>query len=169
MRPHTSDQAPDQALNQSSDRGETLIELLVAVMIMSTAVLVLAGGIAATIRFSDVHRKQAAAGAYLRTFAEQLENAVAATPTSYTPCATTATYASVFSTGTTNYVAEVVAVTHWSGSAFGSTCTPSADLGVQRVSLRVRSADGAAVETLDVILRRPCRSTTDFPLDPPCV
>src|SRR5262245_52062892 len=141
------------------DRGETLVELLVAVMIMTTAVLVLAGGIAATIRFSDVHRKQAAAGAYLRSFAETVQNAIAATPTGYAPCATTVTYAPLFSTGTPSYVAEVVTVAYWSGSAFGSTCGAATDVGVQRLTLRVRSADGAASESLDVIVRKPCRST----------
>ena len=137
------------------DRGETLIELMVAVMILSTAVVALVGAIALSVRVSDIHRKQATAGAAVRAFAEALATKVATTPTGYhdATCATPANYSGIY-TAPAGYTAEVTAVQFWSGSAFVATCP---DHGVQRVSLRVASDDGRASETIDVVLRKPCR------------
>jgi Tfp pilus assembly protein PilV len=148
-RPSTLDE------RSRGDRGETLIELMVAVMIMSTAVIAIVGALALSIRVSDIHRKQATAGAAVRAFAEALETKVAETPTGYhdATCATPANYAGMYA-APAGYTAEVMAVKFWSGSAFVATCP---DIGVQLVSLRVASNDGRASETLDVVLRKPCR------------
>ena len=47
-------------------------------------------------------------------------------------------------------------LTLWNGSAFVSTC--SADAGVQKLSLLVTSTDNRAKESLNVIIRMPCRA-----------
>jgi Tfp pilus assembly protein PilV len=145
----------DERSTVRGDRGETLIELMVAVMILSTAVVALVGAIALTVRVSDIHRKQATAGASVRAFAEALATKVAATPTGYhdATCATPANYTGMY-TAPTGFTATVTAVKFWSGSAFVATCP---DNGVQLVSLSVASNDGRASETLDVVLRKPCR------------
>lgn len=147
------------------DAGETLIELLVTIAIMGVAVVTVLGAIGTCVRLADVHRKQARAGAYVRAYGEALENAVAASPTGYTNCATTATYAGVYSLAAP-YAASITAVRYWIGGAWSTTC--GTDSGVQRVSLRVATTDGRVAEKLDVIIRRPCRSTTDFPADAAC-
>jgi hypothetical protein len=64
------------------------------------------------------------------------------------------------------YTADITAVRYWNGTSFASTC--GADGGVQRVSLRVQSSDHQVTETLDVIIRLPCRPIGNFPLDQPC-
>jgi type II secretory pathway pseudopilin PulG len=150
------------------EHGETLTEVLVSITIMSVAVLVLLGGLGTGIRMSDVHRKQVTASERVRAFAEAIESAVAATPSAYVECATPATYAPLFSTGDPKYTAQVAAVRYWTGASFDTTCIVANDTGVQQVSLRVRSYDDAAVESLDVIIRKPCRPASQFPLDPPC-
>jgi Tfp pilus assembly protein PilV len=155
-----------RAPGKRGDRGESLIEVLVSVAIMGTAVVALVGGLATAILMSDTHRKQAQAGVYVRAYAEAIETAVAASPTSYVDCATKASYESLFASPA-GFDREVVSVTYWSSTAFTSgTCTT--DQGVQRVALRVWSADGRASERLDVVIRKPCRSTLDFPQDTPC-
>jgi Tfp pilus assembly protein PilV len=142
------------------DRGESLIELLVAIAIMSTAVIALLAGLATAVVISDQHRKQAAAGVQVRTFAEAVERAVNGSPSAYVDCASETAYRSVF-TAEPGYARDVVEVRYWTGSAFSPTC--GTDSGVQRVTVRVASDDDRAVETIDVIIRKPCRAG-----DPPC-
>jgi hypothetical protein len=118
---------------------------------------------------SDIHRKQANAGTYVRAFAEAIEAYVTASPTKYTACAGIDTYAPAYTAlaGDPSYTPDITAVTYWNvtSKTFVGTC--AGDTGVQKVSLRVRAGNTVA-ETLDVIIRQPCRSTTDFPLDTAC-
>ena len=140
----------------ANDRGESLIELLVALLIMGTAVVAVVGGLATAITMSDVHRKQAMVAAHLKFFAANLESAIAATPTQYVDCATPASYP-VYTPGSP-YDANITQVLYWDGSSFGPSCA-GGDTGVQRVRLRVWSTDGRADQTLDVVIRKPCRPT----------
>jgi type II secretory pathway pseudopilin PulG len=144
----------------SNDRGESLIELLFAIAIMSTAVVALLAGLATAIVVSDMHRKQASAGAQVRTFAEAVEKAVHNSPSAYVDCATPTVYESEF-TAEPGYAGSVVEVRYWTGSAFSGSC--GTDQGVQRVTVRVASADNRAVETIVLIIRKPCRAG-----DPAC-
>jgi type II secretory pathway pseudopilin PulG len=145
------------------ERGESLVELLITIVIMSIAVVAVVGALAVSIRISDIHRKQATAGAAVRAFAEALQARVAAG--GYVPCADPATAYPLTGpnpvyTAPTGYAASYPsdAAAYWSPSAqaFQSTCT--SDSGVQRISLRVESDDHSAAETLDVVLRLPCRA-----------
>ena len=154
------------------DRGETLVELMVALSIMATAVVALVGGIAASVQASDIHRKQAKSQAYLREFVEKLEASVATYPTGYLECAAgsspAATYQARKPTTDPGYVAEVTGVSLWSPAINPpyTACPAAGDTGVQRVSLQVRTGDGRATEKLDIILRKPCRPPVDAPLNP---
>jgi hypothetical protein len=159
------------------DRGETLVELLITLVIMSTAVIALVTGIGAAIKLSDLHRKQATAGAYVRDFADTVETYVTGSPTvatGYTPCQTStiaamiATYQAVYTVPDANYKRSVSGLAFWNGTTFASTCPAGGDLGLQQVSLTVASIDGRASEMLDIVIREPCRSVTDFPQDPKC-
>jgi type II secretory pathway pseudopilin PulG len=146
------------------ETGETLVELVIATAILGTAVVALVGGIGTSIVMSDIHRKEAVAGAVVRTYAESIEASVAATPTGYSACAKPSSYAlpATF-TAQKDYAAQVTAVLFWNvkAGAFVSRCDP--DSGVQKVSLAVSSTDSEATEILDVIIRNPCRTT-----DKPC-
>jgi type II secretory pathway pseudopilin PulG len=155
------------------DRGETLVELMVALSIMATAVIALVGGIATSVKASDIHRKQAKSQAYLRQFAENLQSSVAAYPTGYKECTAAnspwATYKALKPAVDAGYQVEViptgVAVWNRTTSTY-ATCPAAGDAGVQRVSLWVHTDDGRASETLDIILRKPCRPPVDAPLNP---
>ncbi len=141
--------------NQHADRGETLLELLVAVVIMSVTVVAVFGGVVNTVMVADIHRKQAIAGAYVRDYAEAVQNVVAGG--GYTSCAGTSAYQSPAGFTVPNgYTAAVTSVQYWSGSQWTSGCDPASDPGVQRVNLSVASSDGRAVETLTVVVRKPC-------------
>jgi Tfp pilus assembly protein PilV len=135
-----------------TDRGESLLELLVALVIMSVAVVAIAGSITAAVLYSDVHRKQATASAYLRDYAEAVEAAVAAG--GYT-ASCSPNYAAAY-TAPAGYTPAITAVSFWNGTSFPATCSAAGEQGVQRLTLQVRSTDGRAAESLALVLRRPC-------------
>jgi type II secretory pathway pseudopilin PulG len=144
------------ATGTRADRGETLLELVVALAIMSAAVVALVGGLGTSILMSDIHRKQATAGVLVRNYAE----AVTATadaggyPTGCAPLATAFTAPSGFN-------ATVVSVRYWTASGWTSSC--STDTGLRQLKLQVASLDSRAVETLVIEVRKPCGLT-----DPLC-
>jgi type II secretory pathway pseudopilin PulG len=63
-------------LPRDSSSGETLVELLVAMSILGVAVVALVSGIGTSVLVSDVHRKEATAGAVVRTYGEAIAAAV---------------------------------------------------------------------------------------------
>ncbi len=147
------------------DRGETLIEILATIVVMGITVTAVLGAVATSIRLTDVHRKQAVAVNLVHAYGEAIENGVQ-TASKYQGCGTATTYRNLYSIPgnfSANYSRDVTAVSYWNGTAFVSGCTLSTDSGVQKLSLRVWSNDNRANETLDIIIRRPCR-----PSDPLC-
>jgi type II secretory pathway pseudopilin PulG len=133
-----------------SDRGETLLELVVALSIMSVAVVAVVGGLATGVLMSDVHRKQTTAGMAVRNYAEAIIQAVDAGGYPATACAALATSF----TAPAGYTATVLSTRYWDGSAWNSTC--ATDTGLRQLTLQVRSADARAVEQLVIEVRKPC-------------
>jgi len=108
---------------------------------------------------SDIHRKQATAGAYVRNYAETVVAYVAAgTPASKTNFASSSPDYSPSTVGFTapagGFVASVSSVWCWDDGSkkFISSCAASA---VQQVTLNIASSDSRASETLLVIVRKP--------------
>jgi prepilin-type N-terminal cleavage/methylation domain-containing protein len=64
-------------LTRGPDRGESLVEVLVAVAILGIAGVAVLGGLEMSVKASDVHRKETTGGAYVRSFAEAIERYVA--------------------------------------------------------------------------------------------
>ncbi|HVK26256.1 MAG TPA: type II secretion system protein [Actinokineospora sp.] len=136
-----------------SDRGETLIELLIAVVILGVGAVAIGAGLTTGVLASDIHRKQSTAGATVRDYGEAIQHAVATG--GYVACAAPSVYNApsgfVVPTG---YTASVTAAKYWNGTAFVATCSP--DRGLQQLSLQVAGADGRATERLVVVIRKPC-------------
>jgi type II secretory pathway pseudopilin PulG len=126
-------------------RGESLLEVVVAVTVLGIAAVAILSGMALSSKISDTHRKQATAAAYVRDYAEAIEATVAGG--GYTSGAYPA-----FTPGT-GYQASVLSKSCWTGSTWGS-CSP--DNGVQQLTLQVKSNDGRASENLVVVVRKPC-------------
>lgn len=150
MEPRRAGAAGDQ-----SDHGETLVEVLIAVAIMSIAVVAIIGGLVTSILVSDIHRKQATAGEAVRAYAEAIEGMVAGG--GYVACASAASYASPPGFAVpAGHTKSVVAgsMRYWNG---GWQAGCAADTGLQQLTVQVASDDGRATESLVVVLRRPCR------------
>lgn len=136
------------------DRGETLLELLIALAIMAIAVVAVVGGLVTSIAVSDIHRKQSTAGAAVRDYAENVEKHVAGA--GYAACAAPSAYSpgAVGFTVPSGYTATAVSVRYWSGAAW--TAGPCADVGLQELTVQVASSDNRASERLVLVLRKPC-------------
>jgi len=148
-------------IRRQRESGVTLVELLVTIVILGTAVVAVVGALAVAIRVSDQHRKHATAGAAVRAFAEALEREVAKEPSGYQRCGNASQYLASYTTLPANYTAHIDGFAVWNGSAFVAVASPCNDQGVQKVSLRVSTDGGSISESLDVVLRLPCRLEVD--------
>ncbi|WP_436494773.1 type IV pilus modification PilV family protein [Actinokineospora sp. HUAS TT18] len=135
------------------DRGETLLELLIAVVILGIGAVAIGAGLTTGVLASDLHRKQSTAGATVRDYAEAIQNRVATG--GYTACAGPGAYSAPPGfTAPAGYAASVTATKYWSGSAWQASCP--ADTGLQQLTLQVSASDGRAVERVVIVVRKPC-------------
>jgi prepilin-type N-terminal cleavage/methylation domain-containing protein len=145
------------ATSRAAERGDTLIELLVAVAILGIAGTAVMGGFASSIVLSTVHRKLATTASDSRNFAELLDTAIDSKAIAYTPCAAAAAYSSPpgFTAGANN-TPHVTAVAYWNGTSFVGSCPAGGDQGLQQVSVSVTNTDTRAISRSQVIIRKPC-------------
>jgi type II secretory pathway pseudopilin PulG len=130
------------------DRGATLVETLVAVVVLGTAGLAVIGSMYTSIAVSDVHRKQATAGTFARDYTEQ----IAGRP--YVECGGPASYTvtAVADAAAAEGYATDITVEYWTGSGWDPlTCSSS---GLQRVTVVAESTDGRATERSVVVVRQ---------------
>lgn len=147
--------------------GETLVEVLVAISILGLAGVAIMAGLGLAVKSSDIGRKQATGGSYVRSYAEKIELWVA--QNGLAPCGAPAPYAADTvgfahsdtdpSTLPKGYNATAVVKGSWTASGWGA-CT---DIGVQKVALNVATSDGRASESLNVVLRKPCNGSLPNP------
>jgi type II secretory pathway pseudopilin PulG len=144
-----------------SQRGESLLELVVAIALMGVAIVAVMSGLTTTVLLSDVQRKEATAASVVRNYAEALQQFVA--DGHYLACANAGSYAVPGFAPPTGFTARIVpgSVLYWTGALWLPLCLP--DRGVQKLRVKVDSTDGRASEYLDVVLRKSCGVD-----DPPC-
>jgi prepilin-type N-terminal cleavage/methylation domain-containing protein len=142
------------------DRGETLVEVLVAVVILGIAGVAVIAGLQMSVQASDIHRKQTTGGAYVRSYAEAVQQYVASGH--YIPCAGADAYNVGAVTNRISDLPSSYTPRHTAARSVGTDgvaatgCTSATDTGVQQVTLRVTSNDNRADEKLTVVLRKPC-------------
>jgi Tfp pilus assembly protein PilV len=129
--------------------GATLIEVLIAVMILGVAVVAFIGALGTGVVSSDVHRRQATAETAIRRYAE----AVKARPFTATCPTTTYPISSGTFSAPAGFTASVPQVRYVAAdNSITTTCSPTA---VQVVTVAIESTDGKVDASLDIVKRRP--------------
>jgi Tfp pilus assembly protein PilV len=152
MRSRSSD--PDQARLEA---GDTLIEVLIALVIISIAVTGLLGALITSITTSGEHRSLTVEDTVLRSYAEAYENQIQFQPSpDFRECETASQYKSALASPTTpsGYTINFT-VQYWNknGSSFDQTCGASDKTGVQLITLNAQGP--GAIQTLAFVVRNP--------------
>jgi len=164
-----------------SQRGDTLIEILVALVILSIAIVAILGALTTTLSSSGEHRYLAADDTLISAMAEQVKNVVELQENPNWPggvsgdCPTSVSLTQWYDSATNvplpvplsgsgnypialtdppyaGYVVNLTDAEYWSGTAWQSAC-PGTATGVQKVTVDVTSP-GKVPDTIDVIVRK---------------
>jgi type II secretory pathway pseudopilin PulG len=140
-------------LRRSAEQGETLLELVVAIAILGVCVVAIGAGVALSVRLSAIHRGQSTADTFLHNYAEAIQSG-------YAKCSGTSPPNYVTGLATpTGFNTPTATVRFWDATqqSFnyqGSTNCPSADPGLQQVTLNLTSGNGYVSESLVVTVRQ---------------
>ncbi len=131
-----------------SERGESLVELLVAISVIAIGIIALVGGLTVAIMSSGAHRQQADAGAVARNVAEGIKDVTAPYVSSG------GNYSSAWSDVAAAGTSINVSTQCWNGdtpATFSDTC-PTPDLGLQKIT--VTASSGKSNEKVTILKRR---------------
>lgn len=134
-----------------SDRGETLVEVLVTVLILGLAGVAVMTGLATSVTASDIHRKDTTNGYYAKNYAEAVQTYIQGHQSAFncSPDYSAATVGFIPAPGyTPTYAWGAVDET-----GVPTTCTSNT---AQMVTVKVVSTGGRGTEQLSFVLRRPC-------------
>lgn len=108
------------------DRGDTLLEVLIALAVVAIAATALIGGVLSSITASSAHRSLAVNDADLKSYAEAAQNQIQrqASPL-FADCATT--YTVTPPSMPAGYTVAITSIQYWSGGAFTSACPAGRD------------------------------------------
>ena len=133
------------------ERGASLIEVLVATLIITIVFVAILTGMGASIRLTDYHKQRAQTENVLVSGVERVKAVpkvacATANDSSYTDAARAAATAQGWPAAST----VIVSIEYWDGTGYGSTCYDNATNGLplQRITLRVAHPGGRVVQTL---------------------
>jgi hypothetical protein len=139
--------------------------MLVSIVILGIAGVAILAGVEMTVKSSDLGRKQASGGSYVRSLAEVIQNSVQAGGYS-TACASYVTPAAKTAAGIpSTYTVQAAPTKVWNGSGWVG-CPGTPDNGTQQITLTVTSSGSGAhqaIETLTMIVRKPCTGPVPAP------
>lgn len=139
-----------------SQRGETLLEVLLTVFLMGTVLVSLLALVMTIMTASAAHRAKVAAGNQATTIAESVDRLP------YVACGAVSNYQSAVSGLESGYSGEIISVRYLSSGssatptflAVGAACPGGVDQGAQLVTVRVRrTVAPTASNTVEVVKR----------------
>ena len=135
--------------------GDTLVEVLIAMVIIALTVSALLGAMITAISTSGEHRSLSVEDTILRSYAEtakyQIQFQSSPAPL-FKECAQPSDYP-VSMTTPSGYSVSISGIQYWNGSTFDSSCGSSDMTGVQL--LTVTSTGPGASQTLNLVVRNP--------------
>jgi Tfp pilus assembly protein PilV len=115
------------------EKGESLLELLVTISIISIGIIALVAGLLTAVTASSAHREQADAGAIARNIAESIkDNTVALAPNG-------GDYGSAWSDVDHSGASVDVHTDCWNGDLVAGWTSCPQDTGLQRIQIEVTS------------------------------
>jgi type II secretory pathway pseudopilin PulG len=139
-------------LAADGERGETLLELIIAIAILGVCVVAIGAGITLSVKISSIHKDQATAQAFLHNYAETLQS-------SYSPCSggIAPNYVTIASLvrPDASWSNPTATVKFWdpTAAAFNSATCPGTDPNLQQVTVKLVTTDGLVSESLVVVVR----------------
>ncbi len=142
-----------------ADRGDTLVEVLLAVVILSIASVALIIAFGTSIKASAEHRNLANFDTAFASSDSTVTSLVQGSASSYFgTCAPVSAYpsSSALSQGlATNYVADITAVEYWNGTQFSATCSSSDNTAPQLITVTITNTSTGFVQTNEVVVDNP--------------
>lgn len=145
------------AIARSSDAGDTLVEVLITLIVVSLCGLALLTAFTTTISGSAQHRSLAANDIVLRTVAEsafsQIQQEGQNPPYSYAPCATSYPSATPNWSAASGFTASITSIQYWSSGAWAPS--PPSDCSTsyppQLITMQVQNFNGTTDSTTFVV------------------
>lgn len=169
------DHQPTQTDRRLPDRGTSLIELLIAILLVGTAGIAVITTFTVSIRGSDTHRDLADSQALVASAGDVLADVPPDASDDYLSCATTSTtdivngYQAIVDAIPGVASVTVTSIEYWDSTAagtgaFGTTCRYALGDRLQRITLAATADD--VTSTLAVV-KRPATDQTTNTLAPP--
>lgn len=136
-----------------ADQGDTLIEVMIAVAILAIAGVALIGSVLTSITASSEHRFLTLNDVYIKSYSDAaIQQIERASSPLFSDCAST--YSLVKPSDIpSNYPIVISSIEYWTGSAWGTSCTPGSDQA-QLITVQVQSPT-QIVTTLSFAVRDP--------------
>lgn len=148
---------PDSRRRQR-DSGASLIEVLIAIVLLGTGVVAMLSTLNVTIQASATERDHANAHAWLQTASDVLYGAERRSCTTYTQLEIQTFYETTIRSGPTNpegwpldHIRVVSPVLFWDGEIYQNTCYDHLNINLQLIEIEVRNLDNQIVETVQVV------------------
>jgi type II secretory pathway pseudopilin PulG len=150
----------------SADAGETLLELLIAIVIIGITVTAVMGAIVSSAGASAEHRAIAAVDTVLKSYAENAKYQIELAPTpAYAACATPLAVPAAYSNSGLSWVApsgysaptytvSITSVLPWDGTTDAFDATGSCTDGLEQLTVVANGPDNSQ-DTLSIVVRKP--------------
>lgn len=163
-----------------SERGETLVEVMVAIVLMGGVMAAILGGLFALVSVSNSNQEKTKTALAVQSYAEQVKEPVG--DLSYVECTgsgsgTTATYQGQLALTNVDDLlppgySAAVDVQYWQGGSSYGTCPGTGDLGLQRFVVTIDNGRPGVLEVVETLLitkrNAVCPTQFDNPDAGPC-